>query len=71
MMDDRLTRSGMLQSIADVLGVEPGDFYAERGAPHAAQDMLDLLSAFDAIIDPDDRRRCIDYIRGLAGRQGS
>jgi len=57
------------QRIADALGTGVENFFTERSAPQDLHEVVELLAAFDQIIDPSDRKACIDFVQSVLKRQ--
>ena len=71
MIDDRSETKRSLQRIADALGIETTSFFNENGKPPATCEALELLRAFERIVDPTDRRACLNFVHAVARRQQS
>ena len=69
MTNDGYRSSRTLQRIAGALGTDVADLFIEAGKLQATHEALELLSAFERIVDPKDRRVCLDYINAVAARQ--
>lgn len=69
MSDDRPRAQQILQRIATALGTDVTAFSAERGEKQGVHESLELLAAFESIVDVDDRRACLDFVRTVAARQ--
>lgn len=57
-----------LRRIADTLGVDPAAFL-DPNRFSAASETMELLGAFERILDLKDRRRCIDFVNSILARQ--
>jgi hypothetical protein len=69
-MDEHDAGDQTLQAIASALGLPVAAFHDPRcSALQRAQDVADLLQAFEQIADPKTRRSCIDAVREAAARR--
>ena len=69
MAEDR-SRIGQIQRrIADALGTDVSRFFSDRHEPGRVHAVAELLTAFERIDDPDDRRACIEFVRSMAERE--
>jgi len=57
------------QCIADALGTGVENFFTERSEPQDLHEVVELLAAFDQIVDPSDRKACIDFVQSVLKRQ--
>lgn len=69
MTDDRIRSSRVLRRIAEALGADVATFSNQPENADAIQEALELLTAFERIVDRDDRRACLDFVRSVAARQ--
>ncbi|XYD12037.1 hypothetical protein R1A27_33390 (plasmid) [Methylobacterium sp. NMS12] len=69
MTEERTRSSSILQRIAAALGDDVAIFRDKPANVSAVEDALELLTAFERVVDRDDRRSCIDFVRSVAARQ--
>lgn len=70
MTDKKSDAQRVLQRIAGALGTDVSDLYG-RNDPELqrAQELSELIRAFEEIDDPDARRACLDIVRSVAARK--
>jgi hypothetical protein len=69
MADEGYSPSSTLKRIADALQVNPVEFLAGDGGTQAACETLELLNAFQSIVNPEDRRICLNFIKSVAAQR--
>lgn len=69
MIEQRAGSRKTLQRIAAALGDDVAIFYDEPANVSSVGEALELLTAFERVVDRDDRRACIDFVRSVAARQ--
>lgn len=69
MTETRNASPQILQRIADALGTDVTAFANERARETALHDTLELLTAFETVVDLRDRRACLDFVRSVAAHQ--
>lgn len=69
MTERRAESRKMLQRIAAALGDDVAIFHDKPAGVTSTGDVLELLTAFDRVVDRGDRRACIDFVRSVADRK--
>lgn len=70
MADQKSHAQRVLQRIARVLETDVSDLYNRSDFEHQrAQDLLELIRAFETIDESEDRRACLDFVRSIAARK--
>lgn len=70
MTDKKSDAQRVLQRVAEALGTDVSVLYGRNDPePQRAQELSELIRAFEGIDDPDDRRACLDFVRSVAARK--
>lgn len=69
MSHDQSRSTKTQQRIADALGTDVLDFFTAHSESHSLHEVVELLTLFDQIIDSNDRRACLDFVRSVLERQ--
>ncbi|WP_147021472.1 hypothetical protein [Methylobacterium radiotolerans] len=69
MTEERTTSGSILRRIAAALGDDVAIFRDRPARVRAAEEALALLTAFERVVDRDDRRSCIDFVSSVAAQQ--
>ena len=69
MLDENQEAKQNLQRIADKLGVDVSAFRAEHVELQCLSERLELLSLFESIISPCNRRACLAFVRSIVALQ--
>lgn len=69
MSQDRFRSTKTQQRIAEALGTDAANFFTEHSEQQNLNEVAELLTAFDQIVDPNDRRACLDFVRSISERQ--
>jgi hypothetical protein len=69
MFDEQFDAKRTLQRIADALKIDVSAFTVEHGEAEALRERLELLSLFETIVSPSNRRACLAFVRSIVALQ--